>query len=117
MFYVGDILWMEKDEKEYEIPDFNNFSGCIRWTGGTKIWYDKGKWQSFQDLETQEWMPARIWRDGTKWWYDKGERQSFQDPKTKEWMPAIVWPDGTKWWYDKGELVDNPETYPWERES
>ena len=84
MFYVGDELWFEEGEYFNDIPGFQKFSGCARYPNGTKLWYEKGL------------------------------RQSFQDSKTGEWMPAVVWSDGSKFWYDKGEFAGNPETYPWE---
>jgi len=85
MFYVGDALWMEGEESLVNIPGFQKFSGCARYPSGTKYWYEKGL------------------------------RQSYQDPVTGEWLPAIVWTNGGKMWYDKGRIVNNPETYPWER--
>jgi len=114
MFYVGDELWFEEGEYFNDIPGFQKFSGCARYPNGTKLWYEKGLRQSFQDPVTGEWMPAMVRPDGRKYWYEKGLRQSFQDSKTGEWMPAVVWSDGSKFWYDKGEFAGNPETYPWE---
>jgi len=81
MFYVGNTLWLEGKEWFSDIPNFPNFSGCIRYSNGIKFWYDKGK------------------------------LHSFQNPKTQEWMPAYIYPDGTKVWYDKGEVIYNPESY------
>ena len=135
MFMVGDILWLEGEEYICDVPDLQNFSGCVHYLDGVKFWFDKGllqspqdpatgewlpaqifpnnrkcwydkdKLQSFQDPKTKEWMPARIWSDGTIHFYDKGQLQSFQDPKTKEWMPAVIWDSGEKWWYDKGVRI------------
>ena len=105
MFYVGDVLWLEKDEKEYEIPDFNNFSGCIRWAGGAKYWYEKGWQHSPQDPITQEWLPAIIYPDGRKLWLNKSRAHSFTDPVTGNLMPAAIYPSGFKEWYDKGAKI------------
>ena len=113
MFYVGNEIWMERQEDFYDLPGFKNFSGCIRYSNGDKAWYVDSKIQSFQDLVTQEWMPAIVWADGRKDWYNKDEQQSFQNSVTKEWMPAVIWYDGSKEWYDKGMPVRNPETYHW----
>ena len=118
MFYVGDIFWLEKGEYICDIPNFDNYSGCIRYPSGSKFWYDKNLLQSFQDLVTGEWLPAISYSSGEKSWYDKGLRQSFQDPVTREWMPVTIDYYGRRKWHDKGALVIYPETYPWkERES
>ena len=116
MFYVGNELWLEDRERLFDIPNYLIFSGCIRYSNGLKVWYNKNELQSLQDPITHEWMPAVIYNDGRKIWYKNGFQQSFQNPITQEWMPAITYPDGTKWWYDKGKLVENPETYSWEGE-
>ena len=119
MFYVGDTLWLEKEKGFYDIPNWHTFSGCIRNFDGTKYWIDKGYIQSFllqTGPVTKEWLPAIIYSDGgTKAWYDKGQKQSFQDLRTGEWMPAVVGPDGLKVWYDEGRIIDNPETYSWNK--
>ena len=116
MFYVGDELWLEGGESSFDIPNFHTFSGSLRYPGGTKNWFDKGKLQSYQDPKTGITRPAIIHPSGTKEYYDRGKIQSFQDLKTGEWMPAEIWADGTKWWYDKGILVYDPNTHPWEVE-
>ena len=116
MFYVGSTLWLENREYLSSIPNYQNFSGCIRYYTGTKFWIDKGKIQSFQDPVTGKWMPASVHYNGKKYWYDKDQLQSFQDPETQEWMPAATEPNGTKFWYDRGIWVD-PKTHFWkERE-
>ena len=76
MFYVGDILWMETNQEV--IPA--NFIGGAFWPDKVKVWFNKGKIQSFQNPVTKEWMPARINYKGSKQWYDKGIRIS--DPET-----------------------------------
>ena len=111
MFYVGNILWVEKGDFREDIPA--NFTGGVFWSHGTKYWYNKGEWQSFQDPETGEWMPARIWANGKKFWYNKGEKHSFQNPVTGERMPAFINPDGRKSWFDNGFLVKDPKTHDW----
>ena len=85
MFYVGDVFWLEKGESFIDIPNWRNFSCLVRYFDGTKVWYDKGKTQSPQNLETQE------------------------------WLPAIIYPSGREYWCNKGRIVDNPETYDWAR--
>jgi len=90
MFYVGNILWMEIGETTQDIPNFPNFSGCVRWAWGRLEWFKKGLRQSPQDPETQEWMSSVI------------------NP------PTMLYPNGRKLWYNKGILV-NPETYDWGR--
>ena len=112
MFYVGDILWLEEGEWFQNIPNCQNFSGCLHYPNGTKVWYDEGIKQSPQDPETGEWLPAVTFSSGARRWYNKGLEQSFQDPKTKEWIPAEIASDGRKYWFDKGEWVD-PETHSW----
>jgi len=69
MFYVGNELWMEEGEGK-DIPA--NLTGEVFWPdNGSRISYDKGLCQSFQDPETQEWIPSVIF--GIKFWFDKGE--------------------------------------------
>ena len=118
MFYVGDILWMEKIDKYHNIPNHKDFSGCVRWTFGKTFgrleWFKDGRIQSPQDPVTGEWLPAVVWPNGLKEWFDDGRRHSFPSqtyPVTGERMPAEIHPTGERFWYDRGEWVPDPTTF------
>ena len=112
MFYVGDILWMEK----VEYPPSQSFSGYLRFFNGDIYSFVEGDFQSLQDPITGQWQPACIFVSGLKFWYDKGLLQSLQDPQTQEWMPAVIGFNGRREWWDKGKKVLSPKEYEWSQE-
>ena len=42
MFYVGHTLWMEKEDSFENIPDNENFTGCIHWNDKKSWWLKNG---------------------------------------------------------------------------
>jgi len=120
MFMVGDILWLEGEEYICDVPDLQNFSGCILCPlEGSARWYENGCYQSFQDPAAPEgegeWMPAVVWSDGTKLWCDKDALHSFLSPITGKRMPAHIDYNDKKYWFDRGREVHNPKDYKWDR--
>ena len=71
MFYVGNVLWMDRGEGFEDVPNCHNFSGCIRWFTGKLNFFENGNYYSPKDPVTGELMPAMIYPNGKKVWCTK----------------------------------------------
>jgi len=111
MFYVGNILYLEKTESFLDIPNLNTFSGGAFYLNRIEHWFENGKYQSPQDPITGEWLPACVYPLTGKHWYDNDLLHSFRNPITGKLMPAIAYAGGVKYYYDHGEQI-----YPHEDE-
>jgi len=110
MFMVGDELWLEEEEYFNDIPNFRDFSGCVRWcSNGVICWFVNGaKKQSYLSPATGEWLPALVWPDGSKFWFNNGNLHSFPSVFTGELMPAIIRSNRSTYWYRNGKPIPNP---------
>jgi hypothetical protein len=100
-----------------EVP--TDFTGIVKYTSGTKVWYRNGKQHRVDG-------PAIEDADGTKEWWLNGECHRVDGPAiehyhgSKEWWlngklhrvdgPAVEDADGTKRWFLNGKQhrVDGP---------
>jgi hypothetical protein len=104
--------------KTIKIRDYSElpkgFTGIVKYTSGTKVWYLNGE---LHRTDGPAWEEA----DGSKSWYLNGQYHREYGPAveyadgSKEWWlnnechrvdgPAIEWADGSKEWYLNDKLV------------
>jgi len=74
-----------KIKDESYLPE--NFTGSVKYSFGTKCWYQNGKLHGTEGLLAVEYV------NGSKFWFknDKLHRTNG--------LPAVEWADGLKEWY------------------